>query len=69
MDIMQLLKMLGFPGQARAPNTIDLRNQWARYATEAQMNGQAPVPFEQWAAQNHPTVQILNQGGLLNTPR
>lgn len=58
---MNILEMLGFPGQTRAPNTIDLRNQWSRYAIDAQMNGQQPIPFEQWAQQMYPERKILNQ--------
>ena len=67
MDYQQIMAMLGFPGQARAPNTVDLRNQWMRYASEAQMNGIQPLEFEQWAQQNYPDRKIINQPqGLLN---
>lgn len=48
-------------GQNRAPNTISLRNQYNEYAVQMQSQGQEPLGFEEWAAQNFPDQKILNQ--------
>ncbi len=50
-----------FTGQNRAPNTIQLRNLYNNYAIDAQTNGKAMLPFEQWAEQYYPNQKILTQ--------
>ena len=50
-----------FSGQNRAPNTLKLRNIYNNYAIDTQTQGQAALPFEQWAAQYYPNKKIMNQ--------
>lgn len=50
-----------FSGQNRAPNTIQLRNLYSKYAIDAQTQGKDMLPFEQWAAQYYPNQKILTQ--------
>ena len=42
---------IGSGAANNARQTINLYKMYQQYAIEAQSNGQAPIPFEQWSAQ------------------
>ena len=52
---------VGSGAAQQAVNTVDLRKQYNDYAIDAQSNGEQPVPFEQWAAQqqNRPVLRPM----------
>lgn len=46
--------------KGRAPNTIELRNEWGREKIRIETEGGTIEPFQKWAKKNFPHKPILD---------
>lgn len=69
MDLLNALKeKLGLGGKPdRGPSVYGLRDEYQRYALDAQMNGEQPIPFGEYVRQkqmnNQPVAPVQAPAG------